>query len=784
MWWLDRLFADLLVPLAAGVLASGLDDIFPDLTFLYLWCRDRWRRRGEPLFRLGDPPLDATTPEGQPRIAILIPCWREDGVIERMLDHNLPAIDDRNYDVWLGLYPNDQATLEKVLGCQARFPRVRRVLCPHDGPTTKADCLNWIYQGILRHERQTGERYEIILHHDAEDVIHPQSLRAIREGCERFEMVQIPVFPLPAPLHNFTHGAYADEFAESHLKELYVRARLGGFVPSAGVGTAYRRAALERLESVKGGQIFDPESLTEDYFIGLELHRLGCSQTLLHSHPERGRWRAAEPCGRPGSAKAMVATRAFFPRRLPAAIRQRTRWVVGNVLQSWQRFGWRVGWRQWYWLWRDRKGLLGYPLTALANLIFCYALAQWVWARGGGEPSFFLSAVAADPVLVWLLAFNLALLAWRLFVRGLCAYQVYGLRHAVFVPLRAPWVNLINFCATARALAVYGAAQLRHRPISWTKTRHEYPPHPGVAASPRLGEILVSMQLVSPLELAAGLRQRQPRERIGEQLVRSARLSEDQLYQALSVQHGLPFRHVTAADVDSHTVDQVPPAVSARWQFVPLHADTHQELWLAGPEAPTGPVQTILSEYCRQRLRFLLITPTNYRSLAEHLGRHPARSGTRLAAHPAGSLPGAAPANGARTDREHPTPAADSRRPSSFLLPRGLGLAAEPPDGRRRPAAARGGAGLLPRPSSWHTARRCASAARRGRLAIKIRARRPAWLGALSRLSLTLRYRRQASAGVTRTSAQYSLELATPGESRRESPKVQAFQLRLPLGGE
>src|SRR5262245_19022339 len=112
-----------------------------------------------------------------------------------------------------------------------------------------------------------------------------------------------------------THGIYCDEFAENHTRDMTIRPMLGGFVPSAGVGTAYRREAIDRLASERGNRVFEPEALTEDYVHGLELFRLGCSQAFVPL-----------VCA-PGAH--FVATREYFPQSWGGALRQRTRWVMG-----------------------------------------------------------------------------------------------------------------------------------------------------------------------------------------------------------------------------------------------------------------------------------------------------------------------------------------------------------------------------------------------------------------------------------------------------------------------
>src|SRR5262249_48846224 len=157
-------------------------------------------------------PVSPDHPPPEKAIALLIPTWREEAVIEQMLDHNLAAIRYATYEVFVGAYPNDLSTLRRLRAVEARHLRVHVVLCPHDGPTSKADCLNWVYQGLLLWEEQHGRRFDILLHHDAEDLIHPASLAAINRYTDQYDMVQVPVLPLPTPWREFTHGLYCDEF--------------------------------------------------------------------------------------------------------------------------------------------------------------------------------------------------------------------------------------------------------------------------------------------------------------------------------------------------------------------------------------------------------------------------------------------------------------------------------------------------------------------------------------------------------------------------------------------
>ena len=233
---------------------------------------------------------------------------------------------------------------------------------------SKADCLNWAYQRMLLFEEARGVRFEAVVVHDAEDLIHPESLRLINYHLENHDMVQVPVLPLPTSPREWTHGLYCDEFAEFQTKDIPVRQALGGFIASNGVGTGFSRAVLEALAARSGNRIFEPGCLTEDYDAGYRIHALGRPQLFTTIH------------GLPGGP---LATREYFPRSFAAAVRQRTRWVMGISLQGWERHGWKAPPRQIYWLWRDRKGLIGNLLNPVMNGLFLWGAVEWLWGSGG-----------------------------------------------------------------------------------------------------------------------------------------------------------------------------------------------------------------------------------------------------------------------------------------------------------------------------------------------------------------------------------------------------------------
>jgi adsorption protein B len=443
--WLDYWVAACLVPVVVWILLSGLDDLFINVVYL-LTCRRRFPWPVELELR--------HTPER--RIAIFVPVWHEHGVIGQMLEHNLAEIGYSNYDVFVGVYPNDLPTVRAVSEQSRRHPRIHVATCPHNGPTSKGDCMNWIYRRMQEFEALHGVRFKIVVTHDAEDLVHSDSLRLINWFSRNYEMVQIPVLPLPTGLRDFTHGLYCDEFAEYQHKDIPVRQRLGGFLPANGVGTGFDRASLDRLASTRQGRVFDPECLTEDYETGFRLHALGCRQIFVPVH---------------FAGNAPVATREYFPRSFRTSVRQRTRWVTGIALQGWQHHGWRG--RQVYWFWRDRKGLVGNLLSPVANLLFLCGLASFLESVATARPWQLRLYVSHWMSLLCYCTLGLSWLQAGL--RAHASARIYGWRFATGVPVRMFWGNLVNSAATAAALYQFAVARIDGRTLAWRKTEHIYP---------------------------------------------------------------------------------------------------------------------------------------------------------------------------------------------------------------------------------------------------------------------------------------------------------------------
>lgn len=589
---LDHWVALLLTPLAFWVVFSGLDDCVIDVAAAFAWMRVGWNRRTES-------PSERDLAAAQPRhMAIYVATWKEHRVIQNMLDNNVARVRYPRVDFFVGAYPNDAPTLAAIREAMKRHPNVHLSLCPHDGPTSKADCLNWIYQRMILREKEAGIRFDMIVTHDAEDIMDPDGLSWINYYAQWNEMIQIPVLALPTPLREITHGVYCDEFCEYQHKDMMARSVMGGFIPSNGVGTGVSRRALELLAATYSNCIFEPTCLTEDYENGFRVANLGLRQKFIPIHVRHGR---------------AIATREYFPRRFADAVRQRSRWVTGIGLQSWEFHSFGETMQNWYWFWRDRKSLVGNIVGPMTNLVFLYGLITLGWSasthRGWvlGHETAWLAPEAAAGIGLQIL--HTAIRIW-------CSARIYGLRFAAGVPVRLVAANWINCFATCQAIFTYTLTKLRGQPLSWTKTDHAYPKRAALATDQRrLGEILTAGRWIAEEHMAAALASQPVTLRLGEHLLVLGLIREDDLYTALALQNGLPMGKPELLSVSLAVTRTLPAEISRKWRILPFRIAAG-ELYIVGTEIPGDGMREEVRQFSSLELRFRFVTPTDYEELA------------------------------------------------------------------------------------------------------------------------------------------------------------------------
>lgn len=442
----DVLARETVILACIGFLIGGIDDLALDAVY---WFVRLTRRR--PDLHVADL---AARIDG--RIAIFVPAWDEATVIGRMLATTLARFGDDDFRIYVGAYPNDRPTIDAITAVAQHNMRVRLVLNPRSGPTTKADCLNQLWKALLREEAVEGWSAAAVAFHDAEDVVHRDELRVYRAMLGDRHVIQLPVMPLVDRSSPLVAGHYIDEFSEAHALRLVARGWLGAPIPLAGVGCAIDRALLARVAEARGGLPFDADSLTEDYELGLRTAMLGGRQVFARVQDANGR---------------LIAVAEYFPNTVREAVAQKARWMIGIALDGWDRLGWgRAGdWRDHWMRMRDRRA----PLSVFVLFAAYVALLAWGaslalhWLAGNQAPQ------PSDPMML-LLTINAAMLAWRLVMRAWFTGRAYGWWQAFLSLPRVLVGNFIALIAARKAVSRYVAA-LRGRRPEWDKTHHRFP---------------------------------------------------------------------------------------------------------------------------------------------------------------------------------------------------------------------------------------------------------------------------------------------------------------------
>ena len=459
--WLEIVEHELLLFAAVFFVIGALDELAIDLAWLRLKLTGRTR------------PLAFAAPPETPLAgiaAVLVPAWREADVVAAMLRHCRASWPQRELRVYAGCYRNDSATLAALVEGAAHDPRIRIVVHPGHGPTTKADCLNRLYAALAADERRNGARARSVILHDAEDMVHPAALALIdatlgSEDGAGADFVQLPVIPVPQPRSRWIAGHYGDEFAEAHGKTMVVRDSLAAGLPAAGVGCGFARDILDTLARKRGGGgPFAAECLTEDYELGLLIAEAG------------GRQRFVRACDAQGG---LIATRELFPVDLGVAVRQKTRWLHGIAFQGWDRLGWHGRFSERWMRLRDRRGPLTALVLAAAYLVIVIWAVLFVAERAGWhDPAPLAGALV---VLLWI---NFASFVWRAAVRFGFTAQAYGWAEGLRSLPRMVFANVIAIMAGRRATAAY-LRSLLGGAVRWEKTPH--PVHATALIAPRPG---------------------------------------------------------------------------------------------------------------------------------------------------------------------------------------------------------------------------------------------------------------------------------------------------------
>jgi adsorption protein B len=591
-----------------AILGSSLDDLFIDV---YFWVREvyRWaviRSRFQPL-RVED-----LRKEEEHWFAVMVPAWKEYDVIAKMVEATLATVEYKKYVIFIGTYQNDLETTAEADRMARRFPQmVKRATVLNDGPTCKADCLNWIVQSIGLYEEQNKMRFSGVIMHDCEDVIHPLEMRLFNHLIDRMDLIQLPVLSLEREWHEFVAGTYLDDFSEWHCKEMVVRESMTGIVPGSGVATCYGRRAIDELAKRNNNMPFNTDTLTEDYEMSHRLKKVGTNQIfvrfpVMYTAKRRSLFTRREKLV---DVKSLIATREYFPSGFRAAYRQRARWVLGVAFQGWEQMGWQGGLVSKYLYFRDRKGVVTSFVGLLAYFVAFNLLVLWGLKEAGFDFIRYPEIVQPDGIMFQILMINFVLFLNRIMQRVYFVTKLNGLEQGLLAIPRMVVSNVINFFAVCRAWKIFIIYFITGKRIAWDKTQHVYPSmdelrHQRV----KMGELLLSWQAIDEQALHQALEhQKQTGMKLGAQLLKSGLVSEEMLADALSEQSGLPRSHLKL-DAVGRFSGRLPRYLVMQYRVVPFADGEEGALNLAVSEPPSQEVRDEISRQVSDRVGFFIVS--------------------------------------------------------------------------------------------------------------------------------------------------------------------------------
>tara|TARA_R110002072_G_scaffold151470_7_gene300823 strand:+ start:892 stop:3258 length:2367 start_codon:yes stop_codon:yes gene_type:complete len=557
---------------AVAIFISSSDDAFLDL---YYWVLTIQRIVTRP-FRFV-PSTRKLHEMPQKKLAVMVPAWHESEVIARMLSNTLSTMDYARFDIFVGVYPNDPDTIAEVDRIVGREARVFRATVGHDGPTSKADCLNWIIAEIGRQEILSGEDYDAILMQDSEDVIHPMSFKVVNAHLDRADMVQLPVLSMPRKWTALVACHYMDEFAEWHGKDLIARSHMTDLVPSAGVATAFSRRAIAMLCEERDNLPFNTDSLTEDYDIGHRFFEAGLTSAFV-------RYWARMPVSEREAVfgnhtvvkykRELVATREFFPDEAKVSIRQKSRWMLGISFMGWKQLGWIGPAAHRYFLYRDRKAIWTAPTGMLAYAIVFQSALYWGMSSAIPQLQGLPPLIDETSWLWTIVLINFVFLVNRVVHRLIFTGATHGLKYAVLAPVRMIVANYIGFMAAMRATRRYLWHMMSGVALTWDKTTHAYPSLAEINASSsqtaqvtRLGDALIFWGALNQQTLDAALEGQAQRYRpLGLLLLDRGDINDDQLANGFSEHIGLPRIDLNPLNTQPALLERLPKAEAARFQ--------------------------------------------------------------------------------------------------------------------------------------------------------------------------------------------------------------------------
>ncbi|VVB55729.1 Glycosyltransferase AglI [uncultured archaeon] len=237
-----------------------------------------------------------------PYITILIPAFDESTVIERTIERFMKVdYPQDRYEILIATYESDNSTRDVVKKHMKIYSNVREAVNPKLPPTSKAQNVNNAYLYV-------NKKTEIIGLHDAEDIVSDNILRSIVSEIKDKNCIQIKVVVDVNKNSTLTEIASATGFARYYNFSVLGKESIGHLIFSSGTGTYIKKDVLDKL-ILTNGFFLDEKILVEDFELSLRLAKIG--HKIVYN--------------------PISEVREKFPNKFSLAVRQRTRWALGNM---------------------------------------------------------------------------------------------------------------------------------------------------------------------------------------------------------------------------------------------------------------------------------------------------------------------------------------------------------------------------------------------------------------------------------------------------------------------
>jgi type II secretion system (T2SS) protein E len=179
--------------------------------------------------------------------------------------------------------------------------------------------------------------------------------------------------------------------------------------------------------------------------------------------------------------------------------------------------------------------------------------------------------------------------------------------------------DFLNGAATVCAVHRYCAARWANQPLVWLKTAHNYPSLEALRDHKRpIEELLIGAGHLKQADLDHARASLSGGQELVQYLIETGRLTDEQLLEVLSLQHGVETASVDSAQVRRDIARSIPVRITRKFHVLPLGLEKG-ELRLASPQVPPEECRREISRHTSLNLRVVLVTRRNFQRLCDEL---------------------------------------------------------------------------------------------------------------------------------------------------------------------